>query len=143
MTPLVRQSVIKVPSEQFKSAQAVAKSLRLTVYEPTWWPEDVGTLTYQIQEFTSGSYYRIGSVRSDGTPISVLGGRRSDQARLPPEHWYALPELQSWSGLVSETETHCRAVLQKDEQTIQLIGFESVGEIVRAADSLRRVGMEL
>jgi hypothetical protein len=135
----IRQSLTDLQTEQFDSAQPMAKALGYSVYEPTWWPDDIGVVTYRIDELVEGPRYKIGSVRQGGVPICVFGGSKFREARLPPEHWHAVPELQSWSGLVNQTDSDCRAVLRVDEQTIHLIGFSNLDELVRAVNSLRPV----
>jgi hypothetical protein len=96
-------------------------------------------VVFELFESHSGAQYQIGSVRTDGRPILLIGQKENPRARLPQETWYEPPVLQPLGGSVADTETGYRAVLHQEQQTIQLIGYLTEAEVVRAALSLNRI----
>jgi hypothetical protein len=133
-------------SEPFGSAAALAGALGSAILEPAWWPEDIGQLTYHVDNHPKiAPSYRIGSLRRDGRLIVVIGRpqRDGDPMRgLPSANWHPIAELASCSGAVSDERDAVRAVIMRDGQTVQLIGYMSEAEIVQAIESLRLVAGE-
>ena len=141
--PGIAVSVLRRPSKRYGSADALAESFGLPIFEPTWWPDDARAVTYRLDKSPSGDMYRIGSTRHAGTPICVVGRAGEQRERtLPPGNWSRPPELEAWRGLVRTNDAHIHAVLYHEQQTIHLIGYASKSEVVRAARSLRRVTAE-
>jgi hypothetical protein len=132
--------VVAVRSERERSARALAESVGAPVLAPDWWPEDVGKVTYTLDRSLSEVGYRIWSLRPDGTPVSVVARPMHTELGmgLPEGNWHRVAELEPWDGLVSTQGAHVRAVVQRDEQIVHLIGYGSEADVVRAAVSLRR-----
>ena len=129
----------RLRSKRFRSALALAESFGAAVFEPCWWPEDTRKVWYRLD----GAMYWIGSTRHDGRPIGVIGGAEKPDLHLRlPGNWSSVPELESVRGLVSTSDDHVRAILHQEQQTIQLIGYASEGELVEASQSFRRVPPE-
>lgn len=130
-------------SEPFGSAVELAGALGSALLEPGWWPQDVGQVRYSLDHHPRvGPSYRIGSVRSDGRPILVTGRpqRDGDPMRgLPSANWHNLPQLAAYSAVVANENGAVRAVLMREGLTVQLIGYLSEAELVRAIESLRLV----
>jgi hypothetical protein len=128
----------------FESAAALAEAFGPAILESTWWPADIGGLTYNLDiRPQSRTMYRIGSLRQDGRPICVIGRLElaGDPMRgLPPANWHPITELASCSGVVSNERDAVRAVVMRDGQTVQLIGYMTEAEIVQAVTSLQLVG---
>jgi hypothetical protein len=129
---------VRVRSKRFRSALGLAESFGAPVFEPSWWPEDTGKVSYRLD----GATYWIGSTRRGGTPIGVIGKAEKPELRLPVGNWSAIPELAAMRGVVSASDDHVRAVVHQEQQTIHLIGYASEGELVQAVQSLRRVPAE-
>ena len=136
-------SVVRTTSKRYGSADALAESFGLPIFEPTWWPDDTRAVTYRLDKSPSRDMYRIGSTRHAGTPICLLGraGEQPEQT-LATGNWSRPPELAAWRGLVRTNDAHIHAVLYHEQQTIHLIGYASESEVVRATRSLRRVTAE-
>jgi hypothetical protein len=134
----IRVSVVEIDSTECGSAHALAQSFGRPVFEPAWWPEDTGTVSYR----RDGATYWIGSTRREGTPIGVIGKAEKPELRLPGGNWSPIPELEAMRGLVSTSDDHVRAVVHQEQQTIHLIGYASEAELVRAVQSFRRVPAE-
>jgi hypothetical protein len=128
----------RLRSKCFRSALALAESFGAAVFEPAWWPEDTGKVSYRLD----GATYWIGSTRRAGTPIGVIGKAENPELRLPVGNWSAIAELEAMRGLVSTSDDHVRAVVHQEQQTIHLIGYASEGELVHAVQSFRRVPAE-
>ena len=109
------------------------------MFEPGWWPEDVDALTYKLSLSGRQPQYQIGSIRSDGRPIVVIGQKTDPRARLPQESWYEPAELVGLGAIVAGTDIGYRAALDREQQIVQLIGYSTEAEVVRAALSLSRV----
>ena len=139
----LRVSVIEIDSKDCGAAPALAEGFGGPIFEPAWWPDDADAVTYVLHESPSSVSYRIGSIRSGGTPICVIGRAGEQPERtLPRGNWSRPPELKVWRGLVSTNDAHIHAVLYAEEQTIHLIGYASVDEVVHAVASFRRVTAE-
>jgi len=41
--------------------------------KPTWWPADTEEISYRLVRSLGGIHYQIGSTRSEGVPICVIG----------------------------------------------------------------------
>jgi hypothetical protein len=139
-----RESSVRVEITQliptiYPSAHELAGAFGSVVFEPGWWPEDMAKLTYELFQVRSGPRYQIGSVRTDGRPIMLLGQVENPRARLPEEDWYEPLDLVQLGGKVAATDIGYRAALRQDQQALQLIGYSTEAEVVRAALSLRRV----
>jgi len=128
----------RLRSKRFRSALALAESFGTAVFEPTWWPEDTGRVSYRLD----GATYWIGSTRREGTPIGVIGKAEKPELRLPVGNWSPLPELEAMRGLVSTSDDHVRAVVHQERQMIHLLGYESEAEVVQAVKSFQRVPAE-
>ena len=130
-------------SEPFGSAVALAGAFASAILEPAWWPEDIGQVGYDLDNHPrGGSSYRIGSLRSDGRLIVVIGRpqRDGDPMRgLPSANWHDIPQLASYSAVVANENRAVRAVLMRDGLTVQLLGYMSEAELVRAVESLQLV----
>jgi hypothetical protein len=128
--------VVEIVSTDYASAPALAEGFGGQIYEPAWWPDDAGDVTYVLDE----SSYRIGSTRRGGRPICVIGRPGEQPERtLARGNWSRPPELKAWRGLVSTNDAHIHAVLYDDQQTIHMIGYASLEEVVQAVKSFRRV----
>jgi hypothetical protein len=138
--PRISSVAIEIDSKDCGSAPGLAVGFGGPIFEPTWWPDDTGAVTYLLDESPSRVSYRIGSTRRDGTPICVIGRAEEQPERtLPPGNWSRPPELEAWRGLVRTNDAHIHAVLYHGQQTIQLIGYASEAELVRAVKSFQRV----
>ena len=126
-------------SKRHRSALALAESFGAPVFEPTWWPEDTRKVSYELDALQSGAMYRIGSTRSGGTPICVIGRLEKPGLNLPVGNWSPIPELEAIGGLVSTSDDRVRAVVHQEQQTIHLIGYASEAEVVQAVTSFQRV----
>ena len=141
--PTVSAVEIEIDSKDCGSAPALAEGFTGPIFEPDWWPDDTGAVTYLLDQSPSRVGYRIGSTRCDGTPIVVIGRAGEQPERtLPRGNWSRPQELEAWRGLVRTNDAHIHAVLYHEQQTIHLIGYASEAEVVRAARSLRRVVAE-
>jgi hypothetical protein len=134
-----RAEITEVPSTAYASAHELARAFGSVVFEPAWWPSDIEELTYELLESASGPSYHIGSVRTDGRPIVLIGQREDPRVHLLLENWYEPDALKALGGIAAETGAGYRAVLRQEQQTVQLIGYLSEAEVTRAALSLNRV----
>jgi hypothetical protein len=129
---------VRLRTKRSRSALALAESFGAPVFEPTWWPEDTGKVSYRLD----GASYWIGSTRRGGTPIGVVGKAEKPELRLPVGNWSPIPELETMRGLISKSGEHFRAVVHQEQQTIHLIGYVSEAELVQAVKSFQRVPAE-
>jgi hypothetical protein len=120
------------------SALALAKSFGAPVFEPTWWPEDTGEVSYRLDGFM----YWIGSTRRGGIPIGVVGMAENPERQLPVGNWSPIPELETMRGVISRSDDQFRAVVHLEQQTIHLIGYASEAELVQAVMSFQRLPAE-
>lgn len=134
-------SAVEIESKDCGAAPALAVGFGGSIFEPTWWPDDAGAVTYVLDESPSRVRYRVGSTRRDGTPICVIG-TAVQEGGLPVGPWSRPPELEPWRGLIRNTGDHVHAVVQAEQQTIHLIGYASLDEVVHAVKSFRRVTAE-
>ena len=136
----IRASAVEIDSKDCGAAPALAEGFGGPIFEPTWWPDDTDAVTYSLDESPSRLSYRIGSTRRDGTPICVIGRAGEQPERtLPPGNWSRPPELEAWRGLARTNDGHTHAVLFHELQTIHLIGYASLDELMDAVKSFRRV----
>jgi hypothetical protein len=135
----LRITMRETSSTVYPTAEALAQNFDLPVFEPAWWPTDIGELTYEIKALGSGLAYYIGSVRDDGAPIVVLGQAANPRARLPPDNWRPALALSDVDGLIGGEDGRRRVVLSLEQQRVQLIGYRTEAGAIRAAQSLRRV----
>jgi hypothetical protein len=130
---------IDVPTKSYRSARALAESFGAPIFEPTWWPEDTDVVSYDLDLLQTGAMYRIGSTRTGGIPICVLGRPSKPGQNLPVGNWSPIPELEAIAGLISTSDANVRAVVHQEQQTIHLIGYASEAEVVQAVKSFQRV----
>lgn len=131
-------SAVEIDSKDCGAAPALAEGFGGPIFEPTWWPDDTEAVTYVLDESPSRVRYRIGSTRRDGTPICVMG-TAEQEGGLPDGPWSRPPELEPWRGLIRSNGDHVHAFVQAEQQTIHLIGYASLDEVVHAVESFRRV----
>jgi hypothetical protein len=129
---------------QYPSARALAVAFGGAVFEPGWWPDDMGEVHYEIvhyeiDPFPSELQYHIVSIRNDGTPISAIGYDENPRSHLPQEDWYEPAALKALGGIVAGTPSGFRSALNRDGQTFQLLGYRTEADVVRAVLSLNRV----
>ena len=110
---------------------------------PAWWPDDIGVLDYRLDNASSEVVtYQVSSTRHDGTPVVVVG-RVGSWQRVPQRidgEWRELGGLNDpWRGKSCSADCLARAVVEGHELGIQLIGYESVADIIKAVNSLRCV----
>jgi len=134
-------SVVEIDSKDCGSAARLAVGFGAPIFEPTWWPGDTGAMSYVLDQSPSGVRYRIGSTRRDGTPIVLIGGAEQ-RGGLPEGNWSRPPELEAFHGLVRTVDAHVHAVVNREQQTLHLIGYASEAEVARALKSLQRVSAE-
>jgi hypothetical protein len=128
--------IIPVPCS---SAPELANAFGSVVFEPQWWPDDSHDILYELYELQSGLMYQIGSARTDGRPIRLVGQTEAPERRLPKVNWYAPPDLKPIGGMVAETHSGYQAVIHQRHQTVQLIGYLTEADVVCAALSLSPV----
>ncbi len=128
-------------STYYPTVEALAQNFDLPVFEPAWWPTDIGELTYEIKALAPGLAYYIGSVRNDGAPIVVLGQAENPRALLPADNWQPAPELAEPGGLIGGDDGRRRVVLSLEKQRVQMIGYRTRADVIRAAQSLRRIAV--
>ncbi len=148
-TPLAARAT---PSEQtvsetYASAREIARAFGSTVLEPSWWPTDVGEISYSIDRGPGPAHYRVCSTRRDRGPICVIGRVEDSEARRSPRNW--LPgewhepvELARVQGLIGSVgiPPRLQAFVYDEQLRIVLIGYDTEDEIISVAKSLRRVG---
>ena len=99
--PGITVKTCRLRSTRFRSALALAESFGTAVFEPTWWPEDTGKVSYRLD----GATYWIGSTRREGTPIGVIGKAEKPELHLPGGNWSPIPELEAMRGLANRATT--------------------------------------
>lgn len=129
-------------SEPFGSAVELAGAFGSAILEPAWWPAECGNVGFTLDKHPRvGPTFRIGTLR-EGRPIMVIGrlSRDGDPMRgLPSANWHDIPQLAAYSGVVANEHEAVRAVLMRDGLTLQLLGYMSEDELVRAIESLQLV----
>jgi hypothetical protein len=141
-----RVTIEQTPSATFGSASALALAFGSTILEPTWWPEDTGQRSYNLDGSSNRIHYSIGSIRADGVPILVVGFHEAGWDGRSPRDWlhgdWSEPrELQHVRGLVGRVGVPpvLQVVLYDQQLAMQLIGYETDDEIRCAVRSLRPV----
>lgn len=134
-------SAVEIDSKDCGAAPALAEGFGGPIFEPIWWPDDTEAVTYVLDESPSRVRYRVGSTRRGGTPICVIGTAEQEEG-LPDGPWSRPPELEPWRGLIRNNGDHVHSVVQAEQQTIHLIGYASLDEVVHAVKSFRRVTAE-
>ena len=139
-------SVTEAVPESFDSALELASAFGSPVFEPAWWPAEVGAISYLLFRFPDvdrgvSDDYHIGSTRHGDVPIYVVGHREHPDAERAGGEWYAAPELATVRGLIGRVGVPPRlqAVVHHDKLAIHLIGYQTDDEIIGAATSLRRI----
>ncbi|HEY0225779.1 MAG TPA: hypothetical protein VGC05_05140 [Mycobacterium sp.] len=130
-----------VTTKTYSSPGLLAEAFGASIFEPAWWPEDAGEHVYSLTASVVVRY-RIWAPTGDGTFVSVIGHVNPGQVTaglLPDSNWKRLSELEAWDGQVSTSGGQSRALVHREQQSIQLIGFKSQADVVRAVKSLRRV----
>ena len=144
-----RATSVQLDPETFGSARELADAFGSMVFEPTWWPADTGEISYRLYRSRGGVHYEIGSTRSEGVPICVVGHFEAVLAGRSPKDWLhgewsEPPELAHVRGLIGRVGIPRRfqAVIYDQELQIQLIGYETVDEILNTVSSMRRASVE-
>lgn len=133
----IHVSAVEVDSKECEAAPVLAERFGAPIFEPTWWPADIEAVTYVLDVLPSRVRYRIGSIRRGGRPICVIG--TAGQEGHPGGHWSRPPELEPWRGLSRNNGDHVHSVVRAEQQTIHLIGYASLDEVVHAVKSFHRV----
>jgi Clp amino terminal domain, pathogenicity island component len=143
-----RVTISEAGSETYGSAPELAQAFGAPVIEPTWWPADTEEISYCLVRSAGGVHYEIGSTRSEGVPISVIGHFEATLAGRSPRDWLhgewsEPPELAHLRGLIGRVgiPRRLQAVIYDQKLQIQLIGYASQDEIISAVRSLRRAGL--
>jgi hypothetical protein len=138
--------IVEAVSETFESASELARAFAAPVCEPTWWPTDVGKISYVVDRFPGADragrdQYRIGSMRHDGVPIFVIGHREVPGAGRADGEWYAPRELATVRGLIGRVgiPRRLQAVVHQEGLAVHLVGYGTEAEILSAARSLRHI----
>ena len=125
-----------VVSESYRSAPELAQAFGSLVCEPTWWPADTEEISYRLVRSAVGVHYQIGSIRSEGAPICVVGHFEAALAGRSPRDWLSgewsePPELAHARGLIGRVGVprRLRAVIYDEKLQIQLIGYDTEDEI--------------
>jgi hypothetical protein len=144
-----RGTISEADSETFSSAPELAQAFGSPVFEPTWWPADTEEISYCLVRSLGGVHYQIGSTRSEGAPICVIGHFEAALAGRSPSDWLhgewsEPPELAHVRGLIGRVGVPRRlqAVIYDQELQIQLIGYDTEHEIMTTVNSLRRTSLE-
>lgn len=139
--PSISVVAVEVDSKDCGSAPGLAGGFGGPIFEPTWWPDDTGAVSYLLDQSPSRVRYRIGSTRGDGTPVVIIGGAEQ-KGGLPAGDWSRPPELEAFHALMRTVDAHVHAVVDREQQTLHLIGYASVAEVARTLGSLQRVSAE-
>ena len=139
----------QVHSRTYGSARELARAFSAPVLEPAWWPADTEEISYDlVRSGAGGGHYQIGSIRSEGVPICVVGHLEAALAGRSPRDWLhgewsEPPELKQVRGLIGQVGTprQLQAVIYDHQLQIQLIGYASHEEIINAVSSLRQAGL--
>lgn len=142
-----RVTIREMQSETFPNARELAQAFGSAVCEPTWWPADTEHISYRLVRGSGPAHYEIGGTRHGAIPICVVGHAEADlNGRSPRDwlsgEWSAPPELADLRGAIGAVGTPRRlqAVIYSCGLQIQLIGYDTEQEIIRAVDSLRQTG---
>jgi hypothetical protein len=125
----------------FGSVAELADAFGAEVCEPSVWPQHTEPPRYFLEWFeaTGRRMYRIEVEDGSGSPINVLGFVGSRWQRADAGGWRTIPELTEYNGLGKQQGSHWHVVMDKGGLTVNLIGFGSRSEVIRAALSLRCV----
>lgn len=130
----------------FDSATALADAFGQRVVEPLWWPADIGQVSYCLTRSAERIQYRIGTDRTEGAPLHVVGVLEAAWAGRSPRDWlngeWSEPsELAHMRGLVGRVGTppSLHVVVYDGPLAIQLLGYHTEDEVMNAVRSLRRV----
>jgi hypothetical protein len=141
-----RVTVHHADSGAFASASQLARAFGSSVLEPTWWPADAAEVSYVLVTSPGSVHYQIGSTRSGGIPISVIGHHEADLGGRTPRDWLygewsEPPELAHVRGLIGNVgiPRRLQAAIYDRQLQVQFIGYGTEAEILTAADSLRSV----
>ena len=144
-----RATVSEADSETYSSAPELARAFGSPVCEPTWWPADIEEISYCLVRSPGGVHYQIGSTRSDGVPVCVIGQFEAALAGRSPRDWLhgewsEPPELAHVRGLIGRVgiPRRLQAVIYDQKLQIQLIGYDTEHEIMSTVSSLRRSTLE-
>lgn len=144
-----RVTISEADMETFNSARALAEAFGAPILEPTWWPADTEEISYRLVRSPGSVHYQIGSIRSGGVPICVIGHFEAALAGRSPRDWlhgeWSEPaELAHVRGLIGRVgiPRRLQAVIYDQGLQIQLIGYDSEDEIMATVNSLRRASIE-
>jgi hypothetical protein len=142
-----RVTVREMDSATFSSAPELAEAFGSVVCEPGWWPADTEEVSYRLLGESGVAHYQIGSTRRGGVPILVVGHREAALAGRSPRDWLVgewsePPELADVRGLIGAVGNPPRlhGVVYEHGLQIQLIGYDTEAEIMRAVDTLCGIG---
>jgi hypothetical protein len=93
-------SITEAVSKTLDSVRALARAFGSPVFEPAWWPADAGEISYCLERFPHGDYYRVGSTRHNDVPTCVMGHPEVPVAGRAAGEWYAPRELTTVRGLI-------------------------------------------
>jgi hypothetical protein len=140
-----RVEIAEAVYETHGSAAALAKAFGSSVFEPLWWPNDAGEISYTLDRFPSHANYRIGSIRAGGVPIAVIGFIELESSARSPRDWMAgewhePSELSHVNGLIGRVgiPRRLQAFVWDGDTRVTLIGFDSEADIIRAVRSFVR-----
>jgi hypothetical protein len=143
--PGVRVTIGEADTEVYGSAVSLARAFGSAILEPSWWPSDAGSIGYRLARFPDCLEYDIVATRpGDGGLILVIGHAEVPGAGRESGDWYAPPELEDLRGLVGWTgyPRRLHAVVHGEGLAVHLFGYDSEADVVRAAQSLRRVSAD-
>jgi hypothetical protein len=142
--PGPRVTTEETPSERYGSGSALAAAFGGGIVEPSWWPADTEEISYTLVGRPGHAHYDIGSIRAGGEPICTVGFLEAAWAGRSPRDWLNgewtesrelahLRGLIGWVGIPPQLHV----VIYDQQLAIQLIGYHSEDEIMRAVKSLR------
>jgi hypothetical protein len=140
--PRVRVTIGEADSEVYSSAVSLAYAFGSAILEPSWWPSDAGPIGYRLARIPEYLEYVIVATRGGDDRLTlVIGHAEVPGAGREAGDWYAPPELENLRGLVGWTgyPRSLHAVVNDEGLAIHLFGYDSEADVVRAAQSLRRV----
>jgi len=139
-----RIQVVESERESCSFEPALAKAFGRVLFTPAWWPADAQQLEYRVDRFPHRTHYWVGAIRNDGVPVGVVGHVEMPGARRATGEWWEPSELAHVRGLVGwvGVPPRLQAVVHDEELAIHLIGYEAEEEVVKAANSLRRIEPE-
>jgi hypothetical protein len=139
-------TVGEADSQAYDSASELARAFGSFVLEPTWWPADTARISYVLVRSSRSAHYRIESTRTEGVPICVVGHLQATLSGRTPRDWLhgewsEPPELAHVRGLIGKVgiPRRLQATIYDQGQQLQLIGYGSEAEILKAIESLHAV----